>query len=66
MSEKTNTLEERNESQRKTILRQAERIKELEVWEKFATHLINNCIGKKVSAEALETWLTECQARRTQ
>jgi hypothetical protein len=65
MSETTNTMEQRNESQRKTIVKQVERIKELELWEKFAAHLLNNCVGLTVTPENLEKWLEDCQKRRT-
>jgi hypothetical protein len=64
MAETTNTMEERNESQRKTILKQVERIKELEIWEKFASYLINNCIDQTVTPENLEKWLEDCQKPR--
>lgn len=66
MSEKTNTIEERNESQRKTIVKQVERIEELKIWEKFAKYLITSCIGKTVTEESLEQWLEECQQPRKQ
>ena len=59
MGETTNTMEQRNESQRRTIEKQVLRIKELEQWEKFAAHLVNKCIGQKVTEENLETWLKE-------
>lgn len=65
MAEKTNTLEERNASQKRTIEKQVERIKELEQWEKFASHLVNNCLGQQVTEENLEKWLAESQQRRT-
>ena len=64
MAETTNTLEERNESQRKTILKQVARIQELEIWEKFARHLLNNCTGQTVTPENLEKWLEEAQQPR--
>jgi hypothetical protein len=61
MSETTNTMEERNASQRRTILKQVDRIRELEVWEKFAAHLLNNCNGQTITPENLEKWLEESQ-----
>ncbi|QEM41146.1 hypothetical protein HYP85_gp049 [Pseudomonas phage Zuri] len=64
MAETTNTLEERNESQRKTILKQVARIQELEIWEKFARYLLNNCNGQTVTPENLEKWLEEAQQPR--
>lgn len=59
MGETTNTMEQRNEGQRKTIVAQLERIKELEQWEKFAAYLINNCLDQIVTPENLEKWLLE-------
>lgn len=64
MAETSNTLEERNESQRKTILKQVARIQELEIWEKFARYLLNNCNGQTVTPENLEKWLEEAQQPR--
>lgn len=61
MGETTNTLEQRNESQKRTIEKQVIRIRELQVWEKFASHLINHCTGKTITPENLEMWLAECQ-----
>lgn len=65
MAETTNTLEERNASQKRTIEKQVERIKELELWEKFAAHLVNKCIGQTITPENLEQWMEDCQKRRT-
>lgn len=59
MGETTNTMAERNAGQAITIGKQAQRIKELELWERFASHLINNCIGQTVTPENLELWLAE-------
>ena len=65
MAETTNTLEERNASQKRTIEKQVDRIKELELWEKFAAHLVNKCIGQTITPENLEQWMEDCQKRRT-
>lgn len=61
MGEVHRTLEQMNAAQHRTIVEQVGRIKELEQWEKFASHLINNCIGQTVTAENLEKWLLESQ-----
>lgn len=61
MAESTRTLEQMNEAQRKTIVELTAKVKELGVWERFAEHLINNCIGQTVTEETLETWLKEVQ-----
>lgn len=63
MAEVHRTLEQMNAAQQKTILQQAERIKELEQWEKFAAYLINHCMGQTVTEENLETWLAAAQGR---
>lgn len=64
MGETSNTMEQRNESQRRTIEKQVEQIKdlkakvkELEVWERFAAYLLHNCEGQTVAEENLQTWL---------
>lgn len=61
MAEVERTLEQMNAAQQRTILQQTDRIKELEQWEKFAAHLVNNCIGQTVSPENLEQWLADSQ-----
>ena len=64
MGETTNTMEQRNESQRRTIEKQVEQIKalnaqikELSVWERFAAYLLHNCEGETVYEENLQIWL---------
>lgn len=64
MGETTNTMAERNAGQAITIGKQAQRIKELELWERFASHLINNCIGQTVTPENLELWLADATKRK--
>lgn len=59
MAQTERTLEQMNSAQLRTIVEQTDRIKELEQWEKFATHLINNCIDQVVTLENLEKWLLE-------
>lgn len=61
MAEVHRTLEQMNEAQRKTIVELTARVKELGVWERFASHLINNCIGQVITEEALEQWLSQVQ-----
>lgn len=55
-----------NNAQKSTILSQEEklkvlnqRVKELSVWENFASNLISNHIGKMVTEENLQAWLEE-------
>lgn len=59
MGETHRTLEQMNAAQQRTIQEQVGRIKELELWERFASHLVNNCIGQTVTPENLELWLAE-------
>lgn len=61
MAETSRTLEQMNEAQRKTIVELTAKVKELGVWERFASHLINNCIGQTITEENLEAWLKEVQ-----
>lgn len=59
MGQTERTLEQMNTAQLRTIVEQTDRIKELEQWEKFAAHLINNCIDQVITLENLEKWLLE-------
>lgn len=66
MGETSNSLEERNANQKKLIERQVneitklkERIKNLEIWERFAGHLLHNCEQQVVTEESLQRWLAE-------
>lgn len=61
MADTHRTLEQMNEAQRKTIVELTTKVKELGVWERFAEHLINNCIGQTVTEETLEQWLNQVQ-----
>lgn len=61
MAEVSRTLEQMNAAQQRTIIQQCERIKELESWERFASYLINECIGQTVTEENLQHWLDEAQ-----
>jgi len=61
MAETHRTLEQMNDAQRKTIESLTAKVKELGVWERFAAHLINNCIGEKVTEAKLEEWLNAAQ-----
>lgn len=64
MGETTNTMEQRNAGQAITIGKQAAeinvlkaKVKELEIWERFAAYLLHNCEGQTVAEENLQTWL---------
>jgi len=65
MGELHRTPAEQILAQQRTIVDATQRIKELELWEKFAAHLVNNCIGQKITPENLEKWMEDCQKRRT-
>ena len=59
MAETHRTLEQMNEAQRKTIVELTAKVKELGMWERFAAHLVNNCVGETITVEKLEQWLAE-------
>lgn len=59
MAEVSRTLEQMNAAQQRTIIELTARIKELELWERFAAHLVNNCVGQPVTPENLEAWMAE-------
>lgn len=59
MAETHRTLEQMNEAQRKTIVELTAKVKELGMWERFAAHLVNNCVGETITVEKLEKWLAE-------
>lgn len=66
MGETVNTLEERNESQKKTIHKLSnelvalkQRQKELEVWERFVGYLLDNCETQPITEESLQKWLSD-------
>lgn len=59
MGEVSRTLEQMNAAQQRTIIEMSGRIKELELWERFAAHLLNNCEGQIVTPENLELWLSQ-------
>lgn len=59
--ETSRTLEQMNEAQRKTIVELTTKVKELGLWERFAAHLINNCLGETITEAKLEQWLKEAQ-----
>ena len=61
MGEVHRTLEQMNAAQQRTITELTFRVKELEKWERFAAYLVNNCIGKQVTEESLEQWLSEAK-----
>lgn len=61
MGETHRTLEQMNEAQRKTIVELTAKVKELGLWERFAAHLINNCLGQTITEKSLEAWLKEVQ-----
>ena len=61
MAEVSRTLEQMNSAQQKTIIELTARIKELELWEKFAAHLVNNCVGQTITEESLDHWLKEAK-----
>lgn len=59
------SLEQMNAAQQKTIIDLTTQVKELKLWEQFAAHLVNNCVGLTVTPENLEQWMADCQKRKT-
>lgn len=59
MAEVSRTLQQMNAAQQKTIIEMTARIKELEVWERFASYLVNNCVGETITEQNLEQWLNK-------
>jgi len=66
MGQEERTLEQKNEAQRKTIVEMTQMHKEVMermiaagLWERFAAHLLHNCIGQTVTRENLEKWMAE-------
>ena len=59
MGEVSRTLEQMNAAQQRAIIEMSGRIKEMELWERFAAHLLNNCEGQIVTPENLELWLSQ-------
>lgn len=64
MGEVSRTPAEQILAQQRTIVAATQRIKDLELWEKFAAHLLNNCVGQTITPEKLEEWLEDCQKRK--
>jgi DNA-binding MarR family transcriptional regulator len=59
-------LQSRNERQRKTIVELTQearnavaKIKEIQIWERFAGYMLDNCEGQTVTEENLQFWLSE-------
>lgn len=65
MAEVSRTPGEQILAQQRTIVDATKRIKDLELWEKFAAHLVNHCVGQTITPENLEQWMEDCQKRRT-
>lgn len=63
--ETSRTLEQMNEAQRKTIVELTQKVKDLSQWERFAAHLVNNCMGQTVTEENLEAWLAAAQGKQS-
>lgn len=77
--EEIQRLNEQNKRQMATITKQAEkqtatdkeirelrsRVKELELWERFAAYLCNDCMGETITEAGLETWMAKVQEAPT-
>lgn len=51
------TLEQRNAAQLKTIQELTQRVKDLEIWERFAAYLVETCDGHTITPENLTGWM---------
>ena len=60
MAETRNTPEQQIEGQRQTIVKLTQRIKDLEIWERFAAFQISDC---NMQPEVLETWMNKMLAK---
>ena len=73
--EEIQRVNDQNKRQMATIQKQAEKqtatdkeirdlrskVGELELWEKFAAHLFNDCMGQTITEEGLEAWMAKVQ-----
>lgn len=57
MGETRNTPEQQIEGQRKSIVELTQRVKDLEIWERFAGYMLENCEGQTVTEENLQSWM---------
>lgn len=57
MGETRNTPEQQIEGQRKTIVELTQRVKDLEIWERFAAYLVETCDGHTITPENLTGWM---------
>lgn len=51
------TLEQMNAAQLKTIQELTQRVKDLEIWERFAAYLLQTCDGQTITPENLAGWM---------
>lgn len=57
MGETRNTPEQQIEGQRKSIVELTQRVKDLEIWERFAAYLLQTCDGQTITPENLASWM---------
>jgi hypothetical protein len=41
------------------------KVAELEIWERFASHLFNECVDQTITEKALEGWLAQMQEKQS-
>lgn len=51
------TLEQMNAAQLKTIQELTQKVKDLEIWERFVGYLLDSCEGQTISEEGLQAWM---------
>jgi hypothetical protein len=52
------TLEQMNDAQKKTIIELTQKVKDMEIWERFVGYMIENCEGQVVSEENFQSWMS--------
>lgn len=51
------SLEQMNAAQLKTIQELTQKVKDLEIWERFVGYLLDSCEGQTISEESLQAWM---------
>lgn len=51
------TLEQMNAAQKKTIEELTQKVKDLQIWERFVTYLLDSCEGQEISEEGFQGWM---------
>ena len=60
------TLEQMNAAQLKTIQELTQKVKDLEIWERFVGYLLDSCEGQTITEEGLQAWMGVMLAKEAQ